>query len=75
MHSSSLTYMKETGFAYLRNMLVKVKSLSKTTSRLQTVSDGNVLLPSSLTGKLADDPISLLLSANNNKVCFIWIKL
>ena len=23
---------------------------------------------------MADEPISLLLSANNNKVCFIWIK-
>ena len=25
--------------------------------------------------EMADDPILLLLSANNNKVCFIWVKL
>ena len=43
--------MVETGFTYLRNMLAKVFSLSKITQRLRTVSDENVSLPSSLTGK------------------------
>ena len=43
--------MIETGFTYLRNMLAKVESLSKTIPNLRTVSDGNVSLPSSLAGK------------------------
>ena len=42
--------MIETRFTYLRNMLSKVE-LSKTTPILRTVSDENVSLPSSLTGK------------------------
>ena len=46
-HSTEITCIIETGFTYLRNMLGKLK----TTRRLQTVSDGNVSLPSSLTGK------------------------
>ena len=44
--------MRETQFTHLRNLLVKVKSLLKTTPRLRTVSDVNLSQPSSLTGKL-----------------------
>ena len=43
--------MIETGFTYLRNMLAKVEVTVKDKPRLRTVSDGNVPLPSSLTGK------------------------
>ena len=60
LNSMEITYMIETGFAYLRNMLAKVEV---------TVKDKQ------FNWKMADDPISLLFSANNNKVCFIWIKL
>ena len=64
--------MIETGFTYLRNMLAKIVSLSKTTPRLRTASDGNA---KQFNWKMATEPISLFFSANNNKVCFIWIKL
>ena len=50
-NSTKITDMIETGFTYLRDMLAKVEVTVKETPRLRTVSDGNVSLPSSLTGK------------------------
>ena len=70
-NSTEITLLVETGFAYLRNMLAEVEGTVKTTPRLRKVSDGDVSLPSCLTGKMADDSISLLFSASNNKVCFV----
>ena len=43
--------MMETGFTYLRNMLAKVEVTVKDSTKITTVSDRNVSLASSLTGK------------------------
>ena len=62
-----------TGYKYFRNILAKVEShyQRQHLDYEQYLKGMNVSLPSSLTGKkMAADRISLLLSANNNKVCF-----
>ena len=52
----------------------KLKSLSKITPKLRTLSDGDISLSSNLTGKwIHTEFVSLLFCANNNKLCFILI--
>ena len=51
----------------LETCLWKLKSLSKITPKLRTLSDGDKSLSSNLTGEF----VSLLFCANKNKLCFI----
>ena len=67
--------MIEIGFTYLRNMLAKVEVTIQDNSWITDSIWLECITAKQLNWKMANDPISLLFSTNNNKVCFIWIKL
>ena len=56
----------------LETCLWKLKSLSKTTPKLRTLSDGHISVSSNF-WKVVREFVSLLFCANNNKLCFIRI--
>ena len=48
----------------------KLKSLSKITPKLRTLSDGDIIVKL-FNWKVVGEFLSLLFCANNNKLCFI----
>ena len=66
--------MRETGFTYLINMLVKVEVFIKDNIQIKNSVWWECITAKQFNWKMADDHMSLLFSANNNKVSFMWIK-
>ena len=60
--------MIDTGFTFLINMLAKVKTTIKDNTQITNSIIWECSTVKQFNFKMSDHPISLLLSANNNKV-------
>ena len=56
-------------------MLAKVEVTIKDNTKIANSIWWECITAKQFNWKMVDDSISLLFRANNNKVCFIWIKL